>query len=181
MNSHYLEEIILVRPAFDDWAALAECPERGCEGLGAMCGECGDAVRQCAAEVLQSVKTGKVLDGTWSRYLALDKASSQVVGFCRFAGLPDESGAVEIMCTTFPRFEGLGCGTLMAKELIAFATSFRRIKKVVAHTDENNEAACQVLRRLGFENCGLQSDEEATARLRWEFYCNGRELISPET
>jgi RimJ/RimL family protein N-acetyltransferase len=103
----------------------------------------------------------------WASYLAIDSASTTVVGTCSFVGPPGSTGAVEIAYFTFPPFEGRGYAAAMALALVDRALQAGGVTAVVANTLTEENASVRVLRRLGFEFAGEAVDDEAGVVWQW--------------
>jgi RimJ/RimL family protein N-acetyltransferase len=108
------------------------------------------------------------VDPRWWGYLGVEASTRQVIGTCAFKGAPDGGGAVEIAYFTFPRHEGKGHGSAMARELVAIAFASGVARMVVAHTTAEENASVRILRRLGFCFRGAVPDPEIGTAWRWE-------------
>ena len=101
-------------------------------------------------------------------YLAVDSASGQVVGTCAFKGPPGPDGAIEIAYHTFQPYEGRGHATDMARALIALATSWPGVTRVIAHTLPAQSASTTVLTKAGMRMVGEVDDPEDGRVWRWQ-------------
>ncbi|MDA8746379.1 GNAT family N-acetyltransferase [Rubripirellula amarantea] len=90
-------------------------------------------------------KSGFVLP--WIGYLAA--RSSTIVGTCGFKSPPDNN-SVEIAYFTFPRHEGDGVATAMARELVQIAASEAPGILITAQTLVQRNASHRILEKLGF-------------------------------
>ena len=84
-------------------------------------------------------------------FLAVDTASSTVVGTCAFVTGPRER-EVEIAYGTLKPYEGRGIATAMALELVRIARASNAVDVVFAHTLREANASTRVLARAGFRN-----------------------------
>ena len=84
-------------------------------------------------------------------YLAVETATSTVVGACAFVTGPHER-EVEIAYATLKPHEGRGIATAMALELVAVARNSNLVDVVFAHTLRESNASTRVLARAGFGN-----------------------------
>jgi RimJ/RimL family protein N-acetyltransferase len=135
--------------------------------LGLRFGESFERVRDAArqtAELLQRLPR----EAPWIGYLAVRAESHQVVGICGFKDAPTHAGDVEIAYFTFPLFEGQGCASAMAAELVNTARSSPLVRQVIAHTLPERNASCRVLEKNGFHNIGEVIDPEDGLVWRWE-------------
>jgi RimJ/RimL family protein N-acetyltransferase len=100
----------------------------------------------------------------WIGYLAL--ADETPVGTCGFKS-PPRDGRVEIAYFTFPEFEGLGCASAMAAELVAMARQHGSSLVVAAQTLPERNASHRVLEKLGFRHVSaIDHPEDGTV---WEW------------
>lgn len=103
----------------------------------------------------------------WVGYLSVACESSTVVGCGGFKGNPDAGRAVEIAYFTFPRHEGRGLATEMARALVGIAVSDPGVVSVLAHTLPERNASTRILHKLGFEHLGEVQDPEDGTIWRW--------------
>jgi RimJ/RimL family protein N-acetyltransferase len=89
--------------------------------------------------------------GTW---LAYDKNTNDLVGFCGFENLPGRPDP-QLMYAMFERFTGRGLATEMARASIAQARTQPGFAEIVADVDEVNAASVRVLEKLGFERIAV--------------------------
>jgi RimJ/RimL family protein N-acetyltransferase len=90
----------------------------------------------------------------WYGWYAIRRGSSDqpsvVVGACGYFGPPSERGEVEIGFSVMSTWRGLGYATEMARTLIDNAFADSRVRKVIAHTTDDNVASSRVLEKCGF-------------------------------
>jgi RimJ/RimL family protein N-acetyltransferase len=91
--------------------------------------------------------------GIW---LAFDKASNELVGFCGFLELPQVHPEPQIVYAMFERFTGKGYAVEMARAAIAHARARAGFERIVAAVDGVNVASLRVLDKLGFERIATQ-------------------------
>ena len=89
------------------------------------------------------------LDGlTRVAYGASETATGAPVGLARYAELPDAPGHVEMAMMIVDRWQGLGAGTVLARELRGHAERARmcELRAIVA---DDNRAARRIMQGLG--------------------------------
>jgi [ribosomal protein S5]-alanine N-acetyltransferase len=91
--------------------------------------------------------------GIW---LARDKASHELVGFCGFLEMPQVHPDPQIVYAMFERFTSKGYAGEMARAAIAHARTQAGFEAIVAAVDEVNAASLRVLEKLGFERIATQ-------------------------
>lgn len=100
---------------------------------------------------------GKAAIG-WYSWYAVQRGTlnqrSVLVGAGGYFGPPNEIGEVEIGFSVMPTWQGLGYATEIARALIEYAFTDRRVNKVIAHTACGNVASCRVLEKCGFRSVG---------------------------
>jgi len=104
----------------------------------------------------------------WFFYLAIHKADNRLIGTAGFKGRPDADGAVEIGYEVSGPYREQGYATEMAEILIRFAFSHPYVSKVIAHTEEEYNAAVKVLQKSGLRFAGEINGREAGELWRWE-------------
>lgn len=77
-----------------------------------------------------------------------------------FFGPPSETGEVEIGYSVIPSFQGNGFATEIVKALVEIAWNDTRVKRIIAHTNNSNEASKNVLNKAGFNKISPADDEE---------------------
>jgi RimJ/RimL family protein N-acetyltransferase len=91
--------------------------------------------------------------GLW---LARDKRTDELVGFCGFLVLPEIHDGPELVYALRERFTGQGYATEMARASIAEARAHPAFGEIVASVDEINVASVRVLDKLGFDRVGTE-------------------------
>jgi len=94
--------------------------------------------------------TGK---GLW---LAHEKQTGELVGFCGFLLLPEVHDRPELVYALTERFTGRGFATEMAHASIAEARRHAPLDEILASVDAVNAASVRVLQKLGFDRVGTQ-------------------------
>lgn len=100
-------------------------------------------------------------------FLAVERATSEVVGTCAFTFAPVDR-AVEIAYGTLKPFEGRGVAKAMAAELVAIARGSGAVDLVYAHTLREANASTRVLRHAGFRLAAEIEHPEDGPVWRWE-------------
>jgi ribosomal-protein-alanine N-acetyltransferase len=91
--------------------------------------------------------------GIW---LARERASRELVGFCGFLELPQVHPEPQLVYAMFERFTGKGLAGEMARAAIAQARAHPGFETIIAAVDEVNAASLRVLDKLGFERFATQ-------------------------
>jgi RimJ/RimL family protein N-acetyltransferase len=86
--------------------------------------------------------------GLW---LARERASGELVGFCGFLEMPDLHPEPQLVYALFEAFSGRGFATEMAGAAITWARRRAGFAEIVASVDEMNVASVRLLEKLGFE------------------------------
>jgi CYTH domain-containing protein/GNAT superfamily N-acetyltransferase len=113
----------------------------------------------------------------WLGYLAT--AGDDVVGTCAFKSAP-AAGEVEIAYFTFPRFEGRGIATAMARQLVSLARAIDPTLVLMAHTLPSANASTRVLEKLGFNRTGTGVDEEVGEVWQWKLAGEARPVAAAD-
>lgn len=100
----------------------------------------------------------------WFFYLVVHQEDKRLIGAGGFKGRPDNNGTVEIGYEITPAYRDQGYGTELTQALVRFAFNHSYVQKVIAHTEEEYNAAVKVLQKSGMHFVG-----EAPEQLwRWE-------------
>jgi ribosomal-protein-alanine N-acetyltransferase len=129
-----------------------------------------EAFGQAAQEYfLEQLTLGGREAAGWYNWYALRKADGTtprtLIGAGGFTGPPDAEGTAEINYAVAEEWRGQGLGTELVAGLVQQAVDTGMVRRLVAHTPPENEAAQQVLRHNGFSPTG---PEDADGRLRFE-------------
>lgn len=117
---------------------------------------------------LAQLREAKAADPWVHGFAVIDRASSLVIGNAGFKGPPDDVGMVEISYGIAPMFQGKGCATEAARQLIALARRDPRVRLLRAHTLPENNASTRVLTKNSFAKIGEVIDPEDGLVWRWE-------------
>lgn len=94
----------------------------------------------------------------WYGWYAVRRATSDLapvlVGAGGFLGPPNERGEVEIGFSIVPNWYGQGLATELVCALVGRALADSGVQKIIAHTTEQNQASCKVLKKSGFRLIG---------------------------
>jgi ribosomal-protein-alanine N-acetyltransferase len=85
--------------------------------------------------------------GIW---MALDKSTSEQVGFCGFLEIPEVHSEPQLVYAVLEGFTGKGYATEMARTAIAEACTKRGFTTILATVDEVNVPSLRILEKLGF-------------------------------
>lgn len=96
---------------------------------------------------------------SWYAVLRSDDGQKIVVGAAGFFGPPDENGQVEIGYSVVSAYAGQGYATDMVQALVQFAFSSGRVKRMIAHTRQENVGSIRVLEKAGFVFVGAGQEE----------------------
>lgn len=88
----------------------------------------------------------------WCGYFAV--RDDVPVGACGFSGPPDDHERVEIAYQIFPGHERQGLGSAMIQALVGIARDHNPQMTVLTVTELDDEAASQLLERMGFSSAG---------------------------
>jgi RimJ/RimL family protein N-acetyltransferase len=88
-------------------------------------------------------------------WLAHDKATGELVGFCGF-WIPPGGGEPQLLYALREAWTGRGLATEMGRAAIAQARTQAGFDEIVADVDEINAASVRVLAKLGFERVGVK-------------------------
>lgn len=88
-------------------------------------------------------------------WLAHDKATGEVVGFCGFWIAPSFVEP-QLLYALLERWTGRGLATEMARAAIEHARSAAGFDEIVADVDEVNSRSVRLLEKLGFERTGTR-------------------------
>jgi len=117
---------------------------------------------------LEQLRAARGADPWTFGFAVLLPAVAQVIGSAGFKGPPDAEGMVEVAYAIVPVWQGKGCATEAARELVAFALNDSRVRLIRAHTLPENNASTQVLTKNGFTKLGEVVDPEDGRVWRWE-------------
>jgi RimJ/RimL family protein N-acetyltransferase len=136
------------------------------EAYGASPGECAAAVRGVVAQTLALLRSAPRAP-EWGGFLVVEQERDLIVGTCGYVHGPEADGTVEIAYHTFAAFEGRGCATAMAREMIDRAVRSGAVREIVAHTLPEHNASTRILERVGLRRAGEARDPEVGTVWRW--------------
>lgn len=151
-----------------DVARLAENPAAFEAACGAAFAGQDDAIRGIVS-MNESFRSRNGAPPEWGGYLAVDPESRRVVGSCAFKGSPID-GVVEIAFFTLPPYEGRGVAGEMVARLVEICRPTPAVRRVIAHTMPEDNAATSVLRKNGFRQVGEVTDAEDGRAWQWELW-----------
>lgn len=105
------------------------------------------------------VKADPSLD-IWLLRWIVDKASREIVGSISFHSKPDESGMIEIGLGIHPDFHNHGIGTEALKGMWGWVIDQPGVRTLRYTVSESNAPSIAVINKFGFDNVGIQIDEE---------------------
>ena len=103
----------------------------------------------------------------WWTYLFVHAEDKTLIGNGGFAGLPDESGMVEIGYAIAPAYQNRGLATEAAKGLVDYAFSQPQIRVVDAHTLSEINPSTRVLEKIGMKRIGTAHDPDEGEVWHW--------------
>jgi RimJ/RimL family protein N-acetyltransferase len=106
-------------------------------------------------------------DMRWWNYLIIHRHDARLVGTCGYKGSPTLDGAVEIGYEIADDYQGRGLATEAARALVDHAFTYPEVKAVLAHTLAEENASCGLLRKIGFQFAGEQTDIEDGKIWEW--------------
>jgi ribosomal-protein-alanine N-acetyltransferase len=113
---------------------------------------------------------GEAAEG-WYGWYAIRHGDQQgpraLVGAGGFMGPPSADGVVEIGYSVLPEWQGKQYATAIVGLLLDFAFDVHHVNKVIAHTDNGNEASIKVLLNNGFVADGTGEDSRQLRFARW--------------
>jgi RimJ/RimL family protein N-acetyltransferase len=136
----------------------------------------GEYDRDAMAFFLSCFETGGDAAQGWYGWYAVNIDAAQgaraLVGAGGYFGPPNADGIVEIGYSVLPEWQRRGYATEMVNMLVAHASSFDNISKIIAHTSAENIASVNVLTSCGFKTVGAfeaKSEDKSEGNLRFEY------------
>ena len=105
-------------------------------------------------------------ESPWIGYYA--RSNNGLVGVAAFKGKPMD-GKVEIAYGTFPRFQQLGIGTQLCKQLVLLSLKTNPSVRILARTLMEENYSAKILRKNGFVWSGTVTDPEDGEVWEWEY------------
>jgi [ribosomal protein S5]-alanine N-acetyltransferase len=93
---------------------------------------------------------------------------NEMVGHAGFHGKPDVRGMVEVGYTVFPNARRRGYAEETARTLLDWATTRSDVRHLRASVSPSNEPSLALVRKLGFQQIGVQWDERDGEELVFE-------------
>jgi len=96
----------------------------------------------------------------WFIRWIVDKATREIVGSISFHAKPDDSRMIEIGLGIHPDFQNKGIGTEALQGMWSWAIDQPGVKTLRYTVSESNAPSIRLINKFGFENVGIQIDEE---------------------
>ncbi|MBM3091840.1 GNAT family N-acetyltransferase [Ensifer sp. T173] len=151
--------IILLTPG--DFEALAE----GVAPSGLRLVEDSVIAPQEVLRMLSDLNRAIAADFSPSAWMIV--ANEEIVGLCSVIR-PPGNGELHIGYGVAPSREGRGIATAAVGDLLDWARSDRRVRRISAETAVDNVASQRVLERNGFAQAGQRTDPEDGPLICWE-------------
>jgi ribosomal-protein-alanine N-acetyltransferase len=100
----------------------------------------------------------RALTPGWFVRAILRKDGSVLIGHCGFHGFPEDVGRAEIGYTIFPPYRRRGYAAEAVQGLVDWAASSGS-QDVFASVSSNNVASLGLVRKLGFQQTGVQGND----------------------
>jgi RimJ/RimL family protein N-acetyltransferase len=100
--------------------------------------------------VEQAEAAGDGGNSQWGMFQIILRETGEVIGDIGFHGPPDEAGTVEIGYSLVEQYRGHGLVGESAVAICGLAWSRPEVTRIIARTEEGNEASAGVLRHAGF-------------------------------
>jgi RimJ/RimL family protein N-acetyltransferase len=160
--------IRLIRIDDDLRRVVEETPDDFDSVYGASMAESKPMIREVVSQTLALLMRAPRAP-EWGGYLVADEEQAVVIGTCGFTHGPEADGTVEIAYFTFPKCEGRGYATAMARELLNRALQSGAVHQVIAHTLPEHNASTRVLEKAGLHRVGEASDAEVGKVWQWAY------------
>ncbi len=101
-------------------------------------------------------------------FLAIEKASNEIIGSAGFHDFPDEKGMIEIGFGIVPEKQNQGFGTELLIgmwKMICLRPDVQNLRYTVS---PENKSSVHIIKRMGFEKVGEQMDPEDGLELIYE-------------
>ncbi len=110
--------------------------------------------------------------GVW---LIIRTDDSTLIGDVSFGGKSEVEDSLELGYEVLRAYHNQGYATEAVQALVDFAFTQLEIKKVTAHTPEDNAASIQIMEKLGMQNLGIEvSNSPGVKAFRWEMTLESR-------
>ena len=105
------------------------------------------------------VKSDPSLNIWFVRWI-IEKASREIIGSISFHGKPNEIGMIEIGLEVHPQFQSKGIGAEALQGMWGWVIDQPGVKILRYTVAESNKPSVALINKFGFENVGIQIDEE---------------------
>lgn len=87
----------------------------------------------------------------WGVWLIIHPTDSILIGDLGFGGKPDEQGIVEMGYEVLPAYRHQGYAFEAVQALVDWAFNQPALKRIIAHSPQNNTASIRILEKLGMQ------------------------------
>ena len=103
----------------------------------------------------------------WYSYLPIENKTKTLLGSCGYKGEPDNNGLVEIGYEVAKNYRNKGYATEISKLLVENAFTYKKVKKIEAHTLAERNASVRVLEKCKFRFVKEYYDKEDGLIWKW--------------
>jgi len=96
----------------------------------------------------------------WLIRWIVDKTTREIVGSISFHAKPDDSGMIEVGLGIQPDFQNNGIGAEALEGMWSWVIDQPGVKTLRYTVSESNAPSIRLINKFGFENVGIQIDEE---------------------
>jgi len=96
----------------------------------------------------------------WLIRWIVDKTTREIVGGISFHAKPDDSGMIEVGLGIHPDFQNKGIGAEALEGMWSWVIDQPGVKTLRYTVSESNAPSIRLINKFGFENVGIQIDEE---------------------
>lgn len=132
---------------------------------------------RAAIELLRECFVERPESAGWYSWYALLRGTGgephTLVGAGGYLGPPNTEGVLEIGYSVAPDFEGRGIATELVHALLEHAFATKRVRRIIAHTMEENRGSVKVLERAGFR---LSDLGQASGSIEFALQCPATHL-----
>ena len=104
----------------------------------------------------------------WLIRWIVDKATREIVGSISFHAKPDDSGMIEIGLGIHSNFQNNGIGAEALEGMWSWVIDQPGVKTLRYTVSESNAPSIALINKFGFENVGIQIDEEDSPEIIFE-------------
>lgn len=94
----------------------------------------------------------------WGVWLVINKEKNKIIGDIGFKGKPDKENTVEVGYGIIPSAQKKGFATEAVNEIINWAFSTGKVKRIIAECLIDNLASAKVLEKLHFDKFATKED-----------------------